>query len=118
MEKFEKRLKYNKYMGLDNVITIDLHNNYTTIAIIGKDTKGVYDVQLMLKENTVSKWDIIEKAEHITFNATDKTIHSAILKKVSEYLHEGFFDYYIDRYNYELMCFDIGNEIEEARRNV
>lgn len=111
-----KRLKYNKYRGTDNIITIDLHNGYTTIAIIGKDENDTYDVQLMLKENTVDKWDLIEKAEHLTFNATDKTIYSAILKTVATYLQEGFFDYYINRYEYELKCFEIGNELEEQKR--
>ena len=116
MEKFEKRLKYDKYMGIDNIITIDLHNGYTTIVIIGKDETGIYDVQLMLKENTVDIWTLIEKAEHLKFNATDKTIYSAILKTVSTYLQEGFFNYYINRYEYELKCFDIGNNIEETKR--
>lgn len=91
-----KRLKYDKYKGMDNIITIDLHNGYTTIAIISKDENGTYDVQLMLKENTVDKWDLIEKAEHLTFNSDDKRIYSAILKTVSTYLQEGFFNYYIN----------------------
>lgn len=110
-----KRLKYNKYRGIDNIITIDLHNGYTTIAIIGRDENNDYDVQLMLKENTVDKWDLIENAEHITFPNETKNIYSAILKTVSTYLQEGFFDYYINRYEYELKCFEIGNEIEEKK---
>ena len=60
-----KRLKYEKYRGIDNIITIDLHNDYTVIAIIGKDENSNYNVQLMLKENSVSKWDTIEKAQNI-----------------------------------------------------
>lgn len=116
MKKLKKRLKYDKYRGIDNIITIDLHNGYTIISIIGKDESGVYDVQLMLKENTVDKWDLIEKAEHLAFNATDKTIYSAILKTVSDYLQEGYFDYYINRYEYELKCFDIGNTLLEKER--
>lgn len=111
-----KRLKYDKYRGMDNIIAIDLHNGYTTIAIIGKDENDAYDVQLMLKENTVDKWDLIEKAEHITIHSDEKRIYSAILKTVGTYLQEGFFDYYINRYEYELKCFDIGNEIEEKKR--
>ena len=111
-----KRLKYEKYRGMNNVITIDLHNGYTIIAIIGKDKNDIYDVQLMLKENTVVKWDLIEKAEHIVFGKDTKNIYSAILKTVGAYLQEGFFDYYIERYEYELKCFDIGNEIEEQKR--
>lgn len=110
-----KRLKYEKYRGMDNIITIDLHNGYTVIAIIGKDENEDYDVQLMLKENTVDKWDVIEKAEHIKFDK-DTKIHSSILKTVANYLKEGFFHQYINRYEYELHCFDIGNEIEENKR--
>lgn len=111
-----KRLKYEKYKGMDNIITIDLHNGYTIIAIIGKCESGAYDVQLMLKESTVDKWDLIEKADHLIFNTNSKTINSAILKLVSAFLEEGFFDYYIDRYKYELKCFDRGNELYELER--
>ena len=108
-----KRLKYEKYRGMNNVITIDLHNGYTIIAIIGKIENNNYDVQLMLKENTVDKWDLIEKAEHITIHSNENRIHSAILKTVDTYLQEGFFDYYINRYEYELKCFVLGNDICE-----
>ena len=108
-----KRLKYDKYRGMDNIITIDLHNNYTIIAIIGKDENDAYDVQLMLKERTVDKWDLIEKAEHIIIHSDEKRIYSAILKTIGTYLREGFFDYYINRYVYELKCFDIGDVIME-----
>ena len=111
-----KRLKYEKYRGIDNIITIDLHNDYTVIAIIGKDENGNYDVQLMLKENSVSKWDVIEKAEHIIIHSDEKRICSAILKIVGTYLQEGFFDYYINRYEYELKCFDLGNDVLKKER--
>lgn len=116
MQNFKKRLKYNKYKNMDGIITIDLHNDYTILALIDRDEFGNYDVELRIKENTVEKWDLIEQAEHIAFNPNTKNIYSAILKTVGTYLHEGFFDHYIDRYEYELKCFDIGNEIEEAKR--
>ena len=111
-----KRLKYEKFRNTNNIITIDLHNDYTTIAIIGKDKNDDYDVQLMLKENTIDKWDLIEKAEHIAIHSDEKRIHSAILKIVGAYLQEGFFDYYIERYEYELKCFEVGNELAEQER--
>ena len=107
------RLEYENYRGCKDIITIDLHNDYTIVAIIGKSENDTYDVQLMLKENTIDKWDLIDKAEHLTFNATENTIYSAILKQVAIFLEEGFFDYYVNRYEYELKCFDIGNEIME-----
>lgn len=116
MNTFEKRLKYNKYKNMDNIITIDLHNDYTILALIGRDETGNYDVELRIKENTVDKWDLIGKAEHIIFNSNTKNIYSAILKTVDTYLHEGFFDYYIKRYEYEMNCFDVGNELVENER--
>lgn len=111
-----KRLKYNKYRGMDNIITIDLHNGYTTIVIIGKNENDTFDVQLMLKENTIDKWDLIEKAEHIVIHSNEERIYSAILKIVGTYLQESFFDYYINRYEYEQKCFEIGNELAEKER--
>ena len=41
---------------------------------------------------------------------------SAKLKQVSTFLEEGFFDKYIERYEYETKCFDIGNEQMEKER--
>ena len=111
------RLEYKNYRGCKDIITIDLHNDYTVIAIKSwNQDEHKYEVQLMLKENTVDKWDLIEKAESLEFNANYKNINSAILKQVATFLKEGFFDYYIERYEYELNCFDIGNEITEKER--
>ena len=36
----DNRLKYKKHSGIDNIITIDLNNNYTTIAIIENERLG------------------------------------------------------------------------------
>lgn len=112
----DKRLKYEKFRNIDNIITIDLHNTYTVIAIIGTSESETYDVQLMLKQNTIDTWNLIEDAEHLTFNATSKTIFSAILKTVSTYLNEGFFDYYIRRLEYEIDCMNKGIDIAESNR--
>ena len=109
-----ERLTYENYRGCNDIITIDLHNGYTIIAIkIWNKENHNYTVQLMLKENTVDKWDLIEKAESLEFDVDYKIINKAILKQVATLLSDGFFDYYIDRYEYELKCFDIGNEITE-----
>ena len=111
------RLEYQNYRECKDIITIDLHNNYTVIAIKSwNPDEHKYEVQLMLKENTVDKWDLIEKAESLEFNANYKTINSVILKQVATFLKECFFDYYIDRYEYELKCFNIGNDLAESER--
>lgn len=116
MKNSKNKLIYKKYKNVDSVITIDLNNGYTILALIGKYEIGNYGVELRIKENTVEKWDLIENAEHIIFDKNTKNIYSAILKTVSEYLDKGFFNHYIDRYEYDLKCFDIGNEIEESKR--
>ena len=112
-----ERLTYKNYRGCKDILTIDLHNNYTVIAIKSwNPDEKKYDVQLMLKENTVDKWDLIEKTESIEFNVDYKIINKAILKHIATLLSEGFFDYYIDRYEYELKCFNRGNELFENER--
>ena len=112
-----QRLKYEKSNNSNDVITINLHNGYTVIAVTGFDAEnGAYITTLFLKDNTVDTWKLVENAENLEFHANQNTINSAILKKVSEFLNEGFFDYYIQRYEYELECFDIGNEIFEKER--
>ena len=67
-----QRLKYEKFNNSNDVITIDLHNWYTIMAVI--------------------------------------------LKQISMFLEEGFFDYYIQRYKDEMDCFDMGNDLAESER--
>ena len=112
-----QKLKYERYNNSNDVITIDLHNGYTIIAVTGFDAENrVYTTTLFLKENTIDTWKLIENAEYLEFHANNSTINSAILKKVSTFLEDGFFDYYIKRYEYEIKCIDIGNEIAEKER--
>ena len=111
------KLKYEKYNNSNNVITIDLHNGYSAIAVSGYSIeRELYTTTLFLKANSIDKWKLIEKAENLEFHATNQTINMAILKTVSKYLEEGFFNYYIKRYEYEQKCFDKGNEYFENKR--
>ena len=112
-----QRLKYEKFNNSNDVITIDLHNGYTVIAITGFNAENrVYTTTLFLKENTIDTWKLIENAENLEFHANHNAINSAILKQVSTFLQEGFFNYYIQRYEYEMKCFDKGNSIYEKER--
>lgn len=117
LEDKMQRLKYEKFNNSNEVITIDLHNGYTIIAVTGFDVKTkTYITTLFLKDNTIDNWKLIENAENLEFHANQNTINSAILKKVFAFLEEGFFDYYIQRYEYEMKCFDIGNDLAESER--
>ena len=112
-----QRLKYEKFNNSNEVITINLHNGYSVIAVTGFDTEnGVYATTLFLKDNAIDTWKLIEKADKLVFHANNNTINSAILKQVSTFLDEGFFDYYIQRYKYEMNCFDVGNNLAEKER--
>ena len=111
-----EKITYENYRGCKDIITIDLHNDYTVIAIKSwNPDEHKYTVELRLKKNSVDKWDLIEKAESLEFNVDYKIINKAILKHIATLLSDGFFDYYIERYEYELMCFDIGNDIQEKK---
>ena len=112
-----KRLKYDKYRGMDNIITIDLHNGFSVIAISSfNEENNEYVAELHLKDNQISDWKLIEETENLVLRVNDKRINSAILKQVSTFLEEGFFDKYMERYEYETKCFDIGNEEMEKKR--
>ena len=112
-----QRLKYEKFNNSNEVITINLHNGYSVIAVTGFNTENrVYTTTLFLKENTIDTWKLIENAENLEFHANHNAINSAILKQVSTFLQEGFFNYYIQRYEYEMKCFDKGNSIYGKER--
>lgn len=112
-----QKLKYEKFNNSNDVIMIDLYNGYTVIAITGFNIENrVYNTTLLLKDNTIDNWKLIENAENLEFHANQNTINSAILKQVSTFLQDGFFNYYIQRYEYEMKCFDVGNDLAESER--
>lgn len=117
LEDKMQRLKYEKFNNSNEVITIDLHNGYSVIAVTGFNIENrVYTTTLFLKDNTIDTWKLIESAENLEFHSNQNTINSAILKQVSTFLQDGFFNYYIQRYEYEMKCFDAGNDLAESER--
>ena len=113
----DKRLKYEKVNNANNIISIDLHNGYSVIALSGYSSdRNCFIVTLFLKENNIDTWKLIDACENLEFAVSENKLGSAILKTVSDYLQEGAFDYYIDRYEEELKCFDIGNGFLENKR--
>ena len=106
-----QKLTYTEYKGNENILEIDLHNGYTVIAIkTWRKTSHTYKVELFIKDSAIEKWDLIEGV-NLEFNTNYKFINSAILKQMYTYLNEGFFNHYINRYEYETKCFEIGDEI-------
>ena len=112
-----ERLEYENYKGCKDILTIDLHNDYTVIAIKSwNPDEHKYTVEFHLKENSVNMWELMENVTEI-FDVDYKIINKAILKHTSTLLNDGFFDYYINRYEHDLKCFDVGYEKLEGDTN-
>ena len=94
-----KTLTYTRIS--DSVLSINLHNGYTVIAIKGND---------------IDTLELMEKQDNIEFIADRKSINSVIIKHVATLLSEGFYNYYIERYDYMIKCFERGNELFEKER--
>ena len=78
--------------------------------------KMKYYITLLIHENTVSKWDMLDDAIDIEMEADMKSIKRDMAQYVTDLLIDGFFKKYIDRYEYELKCFDRGFEVLERER--
>lgn len=112
-----KKLKYEKFRKSNEIITVDLNNGYTIIAVSTWDNEQKnYITTFLLKDNNIDIIEPIEEAKEIKINADRININSAVLKQISVFLEEGFFTHYINRYVYEMKCFDKGNDLYEKER--
>lgn len=110
-----QKLTYTKLSGSD--LAINLNNGFTVIAMKLFDfEKKKYKVTFYIKENSIDTIELMERQENIEFIADKKTINSIILKHVGILLQEGFFDYYMERYDYMIKCFEKGNALFEKER--
>ena len=113
----QKRLKYEKWNGCDNVIIIDLHNGYSVVAIWSQNENEFYEfsVTLHIKENSIDRWDLI--VDDWKFTATRGSINAAILKTVADGLEDEFFKPFIEQCKYYIECENIGSNIKESKGN-
>lgn len=100
-----------------DTIEIDLENDYKVIALANWNSRTKkYYVTLMLREKSIDNWALIEKAENIELRSNVKTIKKDMAQLVTDFFNKGAFTYYIERYEYELKCFDRGNTLFEKDR--
>lgn len=108
-----------KYKNIATVgISVDLHNNYSILAFANWNKENNnYEATFYIKRNDIDLLELIEKLENVSFqNSDSKTIRTNIANYITTLLSDGFFDYYINRYEYEQKCFDKGNDIFEMER--
>lgn len=107
-----------KYENMANLtISVNLQNDYSVIAMADWNKKNKnYNVTFYLKRDDINILDLMEKQENVEFNSNLKSIKTDVAKYITNLLTDGFFKYYIERYEYEQKCFDKGNEFYESER--
>lgn len=107
-------LRYTNFCT--TAISVDLRNRYHIISsAIWDKEEQCYFVSLYIKEKNIDLFELIEKHENVRFDEKDpKSIRSAMAENITKLYNEGFFDYYINRYEFEMKCFDKGIELLEA----
>lgn len=107
-----ENLRY-KHIGR-SALSISLDNDYSVTVIANwSKQKDNFTITLYLQRDDVGMLSLIEEKENIKFHSNVKSIYTDIAKYISQLYTEGFFEKYINRYEYELKCFDAGCEILE-----
>lgn len=92
-------LRY-KLLG-NNVTSVNLNNGYSVIVIsIWDKGEKIYRLTFYLKGDSYDTLDLIESKEGIKVDADMKTLKVELAKMITNLLTNGFFKYYIERYNY------------------
>lgn len=113
--RYESMLRYENIAYI--TISVNLQNDYSVLGMISRNMEeGQYHATLYIKRNDISILDLVEKAEDLIFESDAKSIKVDVTRKISALLDEGFFTYYINRYEYEQKCFDRGNDLFEMER--
>lgn len=80
--------------------------------------KEKYSLCMVLKHNNIGNRFKLCSQEIDTqyISGTRETIEDNICRIVEQASVSGFFDYFIERFEYELSCFEKGNELVERER--
>lgn len=106
-------LRYKNFCNA--AISVDITKDFQIIAIGNWDNdKNCYLVTLYIKENTIDLLELVEECENIMFADSDaKSIRTDMAKYITNLYNDKKFMYYIERFEYEMKCFDKGNELLE-----
>lgn len=99
-----------------NTISIDITDEYSVIAMINwnRDTSD-YNISFYIKKNNIEILDFILSKENMFQGSDIKSIKHDVVRYVETNFKKGTFDKYIDRYEYMLDCFDVGNDYFESK---
>lgn len=109
-----------RYEIIANVgINVDLHNNYTVVALAKWDKeKECYLATFYIKQTDIDHLDLMDDQIEIEFSSEIKTIKNDLVKYIEMLIERGIIQRYVDRYKYEFDCIDRGTTMFELERNV
>ena len=95
-------------------ISVEILNDYIVWAMANWDKeKQKYAVTMYLQRNDV---DLLDKMEQLNYEIESdrQSIKSDLCKMITYLLDNNRFDLFINRYEYQMKCFDKGNELLES----
>lgn len=109
-------LKYKNIATV--VISVDLHNDYSIVAFANWNKElNLYESSLYIKRDDIDILELIESCERIQLeNSDSKSIRTDIATWITDLNNRKFFDYYINRFEYEQVCSYKGFEFVEKER--
>ena len=109
-------LKYKNIATV--VISVDLHNDYSIVAFANWNKEfNIYESSLYIKRDDIDILELIESCERIQLeNSDSKSIRTDIATWITDLNNNQFFDYYINRFEYEQECSYKGFELVEKER--
>ena len=106
-----KMLTYT-YQG--EAVSVDLENGFTVTAIAKwQNDEKLYYTKFYINRSDVDMLDLA--VSMIRMNADMKNLRVTIAQYVTDKLDEGFYDFYMNRFNEQMEIFDIGTEIYDAK---
>lgn len=112
-------LKYkNKGYTIEITLPENKYKGYSVecryLYVVEKDK---YLLSMWLIHNTIENRFKIDSQEIDTqyISGTKETIKNNVCRIVEQAVKVGFFDRYVEEYEYIMKCFDVGSEIENER---
>ena len=97
-------------------ISVKLPNTDYTIhmmAAYDKDNQ-IYNTKTYIERNDIYDLSLIN--DDYKLESDSKNIKYDMANYITEQFNNGFFNYYIERYDYQQKCFEKGNEFYEDER--
>ena len=105
-----------RYRNEGTTISVNLpRTDYTVymMANYNKDTDTYY-TKLYIMRNDVEDLNLID--DKFKFKSNFSTLKLDMANYITEQFNKGFFDYYIEKYDYQQKCFEKGNDFYEDER--